>query len=128
MIYTIGYGGMKSIDELKTVIKDEKKGIELLFDVRSKPLSRRVIFNRAYLEKEFAWCYRWQGLTLGGMAPIAESSIKDLANRSAAILLMCAEKDPAKCHRHYDIAVRLLKYGVVCIHLFDGKEIPADKL
>jgi uncharacterized protein (DUF488 family) len=129
VIYTIGYGGLKNLQELIDIM--DTKGIGKLVDVRSKPTAWCNFFKGSTLKKALADRYEWAGDRLGGLKPVIdEGEIKDLAkrNKGSVLLLMCSEKDPARCHRHYEIAFRLLDYGVVAVHLVNLQEYPADKV
>lgn len=127
-IYTIGYGGLKGFEELRAIM--EEKQITHLLDVRTKPTAWCEAFSGRSLVKHLGDRYVFMGDRLGGMGEIDQSAIEELArtHEGKRFLLMCAEKDPAKCHRHYEIAARLLKLGVVVIHLCAGQEIPADTM
>jgi len=114
-----------TIDELM-----EEKQITTLMDVRSKPTAWCNTFSGKNLEKVFDRQYSFMGDLLGGKKEIDERAIESLAilQKYARFLLLCAEKKPWECHRHYEIALRLLKYNVVVVHLMDGKEYPANQM
>ena len=82
------------------------------------------------MKKRLGQKYRWVGDILGGLSEILEMNIQALVRdgRYRTLLLMCAEKDPARCHRHYEIARRLMDYGVVVVHIVNLQEFPADKV
>ena len=114
-VYTIGYQG-RTVAELIQAIK--QNGINNLIDVRSKPYGRAFQFNRKTLEASIPG-YRWMGDRLGGFGEITDQAIADLAELAKAktILLMCMERDPLACHRHYELAVRLQAHGIKAVHL-----------
>lgn len=115
----------------------------MLIDVRAYPASRRhPQFSRPALEKtlpETGIAYEWQGKALGGMRPsYAAHMLTDefqaaalaLAARSERICLMCAESDPASCHRWF-IADWLTTRGQRVVHLIEPglrREHPARLL
>ena len=119
-MYTIEYQGITAPDLEQILI--EKKVTHLL-DVRSKPLSRwKPEFNKPALERRFAnssITYIWEGKTLGGLSEISEDAIKHLAafDKGRTVCIMCMEKDPAKCHRSYEIGRRISAYGIEIDHL-----------
>lgn len=122
MLYSIGYQKI-TVDQLLEILK--KHNIEFLLDVRSKPYSRKYQFNKKALTailKKHSISYTWAGETLGGFTKIRGSAIRRLSkwqsNKTAC--LMCMEADPEQCHRHYEIAVRLTRYGVTVNHILTG--------
>lgn len=117
---------MGSREDIMRVL--EAFGIDILVDVRTKPTAWCEAFSGRSLRKHLGSRYEWAGDKLGGMAEIDESAIEELAERQkgSRLLLMCAEKDPVKCHRHQEIARRLLAYGVVAVHVVNLEERPAD--
>ena len=116
--------------------------IELVVDVRSKPYSRFRHFNRESLEERLTGLgirYSHRGVELGGHPPEDEfyneqgrvayerlaasrkfrRAIGKIVEDSEqyTLVLMCAEEDPAKCHRHPLLAVALLENGLRVLHL-----------
>ena len=99
-------------------------------DVRAFPVSRRhPQFSREPLSatlEEAGIRYAWQGKALGGYregpyqehmrTPLFRDAAAALANRAEPICLMCAESDPAQCHRAH-IADWLVAHGVQVLHL-----------
>lgn len=116
MIYTIGYSNRALFEFTKEL---EKRSITKLVDVRSRPWSRNPAYNRKSMER---WTetlgvqYCFAGEVLGGMSDftpydadhqtIVDDIIRSSINESIAI--MCAEGDPAKCHRTWSVAVSIL--------------------
>ena len=98
--------------------------------MRSKPTAWCNYFKGSTLKKSLGERYEWAGDRLGGFKPIDEKEIEPLAKRNKGniLLLMCSETNPARCHRHYEIASRLPDYGVVAVHLVNLHEYPADKV
>jgi len=117
MILSIGYGNHLTHDALAAAI--DTYSVDVLMDVRSFPSSRRAQFRQAALEARFGGAYHWAGDTLGGRDVIADGAIAALAELSATttVLLMCAEADPARCHRETEIARRLRPLGIEVKHL-----------
>ena len=129
MLYSIGYEGrsvLALINELRS------RRVNILVDVRSKPFSRKPGFSKQALEKSLEAAglgYLWLGKTLGGFGEIAEGDIRQLATwqEDHTACLMCFERDPKGCHRDYNIARRLKKYGVRVRHIKDEGCIPPTK-
>lgn len=125
MIYTIGYAGLKTISDLETIM--DEHGIELLMDVRSKPVTRR--FSKPDLEAVFGDRYRSR-TEMGGFdheenqfhewSDVAANGLGEIINASNAgnnVLIMCAEKNANKCHRKYFVARALEESGYTVEHL-----------
>lgn len=125
------------------------RGIALLVDVRSHPVSRRVPhFSKAPLAEALRRAgidYRFLGQELGGRPDGAQyyspEGQLDIAARHRAadfhagidrviallaegrtFALMCSEEDPQRCHRRRLIAPALAARGIPLIHLrADGR-------
>jgi uncharacterized protein (DUF488 family) len=142
-LHTVGHGS-RTIEELVALLKEA--GVDTLMDVRAQPRSRHnPQFNdaalRAACERAGA-VYHWAGRQLGGMrAPRPDSphvaldegrrgfadhmdteafkkgaaQLQQLAARGACAIL-CAERDPSRCHRSL-IADYLVLQGVRVVHL-----------
>lgn len=110
-------------------------GVTAVADVRSAPYSRRFRhFNREPLRAALAEggiAYAWLGDALGGKrgeaaGPVPEAvaaALDRLADGAVRyrLALMCAEADPARCHRARLVAPMLLKRGHPVRHLLaDG--------
>ncbi len=121
MLFSIGY--QKIGTPLVLIEELQRREVDMLMDVRSKPYSKwKEGFNMEPLRDRLAKsgiCYLWRGKTLGGFAPIGERAIADLVllQTGRAICLMCLEADPVRCHRKYEIARRLKRYGVAVDHI-----------
>ena len=137
-VFTIGHSNQPagSFDDLLI-----KQGIERLVDVRSKPRSRFGQFNRRALERrlpDLGISYLYLGDLLGGHPEEDEFYVNGrvVYERIAStrefrrgikrviqegeknrIVLMCAEEDPAECHRHPLLALALIESGVQVLHL-----------
>jgi uncharacterized protein (DUF488 family) len=147
-IYTLGHGN-RALTEFVDLL--HTTGIQILVDVRAHPVSRRhPHFRRERLQKELKHAgvgYQWMGDQLGGRRVsrpnsvhialprgmrsfadhmcandfrIAIRALLALADRFQAVL-MCAERQPAQCHRSL-IADYLTDRGATVIHLIDFDE------
>lgn len=153
-IYTVGHGE-RSGAELIALLREA--GVTLLVDVRARPVSRRhPQFGRDALAGALAETgigYRWEGRALGGLRPASSSSphvalpagvrgfadhlgsadcraalqrlVADAAVQPLAIL--CAERDPARCHRSL-IADALVAAGGAVTHLLSPGAAIAHRL
>ena len=99
--------------------------------MRAYPGSRRhPQFNRENLAtalREAGLAYRWEGKALGGMRPSYaehmqteqfQSAARALSEIDGRVCIMCAEGDPAECHRSF-IADWLVAHGERVAHLLD---------
>lgn len=116
MIYSVGYSN-RTLPEFTREL--EKRSITQLVDVRSRPWSRNPSYNRKAIER---WSegmgvhYRFEGGILGGDLSdtrdltLLAKTISRIADAGAKenLAIMCAEGDPAKCHRTWDVSVWLL--------------------
>ena len=138
-IHTIGHSS-RPVEDLLADCK--AVDAEVLADVRSRPRSRWPQFNQKSLEHSVQTAglsYVYFGDTLGGHPEGEEfydgdgrvvyerladtkqfklglKRLKDLAARKR-VVVMCAEEDPAKCHRHPLIARYLMQDGFAVSHL-----------
>jgi uncharacterized protein (DUF488 family) len=142
-LYSVGHGD-RELAELLDLLRTA--GIRALVDVRAEPHSRRHRqFSegalRAALE-EAGIVYHWAGRQLGGRRPLqpasrhlaledglrgyadymdsaafhqAASQLQRMAGQGATAML-CAERDPAHCHRRL-IADYLSLQGLRLVHL-----------
>ncbi len=146
VLYTIGYSCFK-IEEFIKVLK--KYSINCVIDVRSNPNSKfHTDYNKDYLEgvltnngiyyrnyaKEFGarqedTKYFTDGyldfdkftkseIFLSGVDKLIKSMEKNYT-----FVLMCAEKDPATCHRNIMIAKEFKKRGYQVNNIWDNGEI-----
>lgn len=147
-IYTVGHSN-RAQPEFITLL--EHAAIDELVDVRAYPQSRRnPQFNRHTLAAALAEVnirYRWAGEHMGGRRPVASESphhalpvslrgyadhmlgqsfaaatrrLRELAD-AARVAVMCAERDPAHCHRSL-IADYLVAAGDNVTHLIKPGE------
>lgn len=115
MIYTIGYSN-RSLPEFLNELTS--RDIRQLWDVRSSPWSRNASFNASQIDQ---WSeragiyYRQCGSIFGGRSEIAVDDpiyidmldqLMTAAKRDV-VAVMCAEGDPAMCHRSWDIGASL---------------------
>jgi uncharacterized protein (DUF488 family) len=109
----------------------KEAAIGTLVDVRAYPASRRhPQFSKSSLEKLLpasAIAYEWHGKALGGMRPSYiehmqtdefKAAAAALAARRDRVCIMCAESNPAACHRSY-IADWLVAAGERVVHLLE---------
>lgn len=108
MIYTIGHSNHELGEFLGML---QAHAISVLIDVRSKPYSR---MNAQYGKRELPKAlraagiqYQFEGRALGGLDAIsvADPTFMERMNRVLSlqsygpVAMMCAEKNPAHCHR-----------------------------
>jgi uncharacterized protein (DUF488 family) len=99
--------------------------------VRAYPASRRhPQFSKDALSASLAEAgiaYRWEGKALGGMRPSYadhmqteqfQSAARALSELEGRVCIMCAESNPADCHRSF-IADWLVAHGHPVTHLLD---------
>lgn len=127
-IWTVGHSN-HTIDRFVELL--QTAGVTAIADVRSAPYSRRVRhFNREPLRTALAEAgiaYVWLGDALGGKCgdapPPADEAVAAALARLAdgaaryRVALMCAESDPARCHRARLVAPLLLARGHPVRHL-----------
>lgn len=151
--YTIGYGNYP-ID--KFIIFLQNVSIDAIIDVRSSPYSRfNPHFNRENLENSLHLRdigYRYMGDSIGGryldpglLFPDGtvnyrkvqdtekfQEGITDLLSiisSGKTVALMCAEKEPERCHRFALISPVLQAKGISVIHIRpEGKVQPNEDL
>ena len=139
--FTIGYGDYPIELFLYSL---QKTGIDTIVDVRSSPYSKyNFYFNRDNLEKcliKNQIDYRYMGDKIGGrysdpnlLFPDGTvnyqkvqstekfqegiSQVLSIISNGKKIALMCAEKEPEKCHRFALISRVLQSKGVKVIHV-----------
>lgn len=135
MIYTVGHGARSAV---AFVFLLQAARIQTLVDVRAYPVSRRhPQFSREPLADALGQSgirYDWQGRGLGGMrrsgylahmgTPLFIESASALiaASREQTVCIMCAETDPADCHRSH-IADWLVSRGERVMHLLETDKV-----
>ena len=143
-VYTVGYGG-RTVDEIVRQI--QAKGIQFVIDVRSVPYSKyQPEFGRKPLAKalrDAGLKYGFMGHQLGGR-PDDESCydnnhvnyekvrampffkegivrLRTACERDYIVCLLCAEANPAQCHRSGMIGEALVREEIEVEHLLkDG--------
>ena len=134
MIYTVGHGARSAV---AFVFLLQQSRIDTLVDVRAYPVSRRhPQFSRDPLKaslEEARIAYHWQGQALGGMrkggyaahmeTPLFADAAAELArlSHSQTVCIMCAETNPADCHRSH-ISDWLVARGERVVHLIQPGE------
>lgn len=139
-IFTVGHSN-HSLEKLIYLLRDNE--INLLIDVRSSPYSKYTIhFNGGGLKKSLTDLgieYKFMGKELGGLPDddafyddtgrvlyfhIAESNefkkgISEIVKviPSRRIVLLCAEENPAECHRRLLIGRVLFELGIKVSHI-----------
>ena len=112
----------------------QQSRIATLVDVRAYPVSRRhPQFSRDTLAASLAEAgieYRWEGKALGGMrmggyaahmeTPLFQDAAQALVG-SDRVCIMCAETNPADCHRSH-ISDWLVAHGERVMHLIQRGE------
>jgi len=139
-ILTIGHGAQQFPGLLEVL---RRHGVAMIIDVRSRPTSRHAPdFAKQHLQ---GWCavsglgYRWMGRALGGLpddpelvdsegnldpaalraSPAFAAAIDTVATIAAGGLtvLLCAEENPAHCHRARVLAPAFIERGHHVLHL-----------
>jgi len=136
VVLTVGHSDREP-DELDALLGEA--GVTHVIDVRTAPWSRRFPWHgKDELERRCrsaGRAYLWMGAALGGLHAgdwaerragedyrRALARVIELAGEGVPVLL-CAERDPAHCHRRL-IADDLVREGVVVRHLVDrGHEL-----
>ena len=127
MICTVGHGARSAV-ELVSILQEAQ--IRTLVDVRAFPTSKRhPQFSREPLSgtlRAADIAYEWQGKALGGYRKVPyQEHMKTARFREAAaalavlgegVCIMCAETNPADCHRLH-IADWLVAHGQKVKHL-----------
>jgi len=101
--------------------------IEALVDVRSVPYSKHAPqYRKRALQEAVAargLTYLQLGQELGGTPraapPVFQAGLERLLSLAAQrrVVIMCAEEDPARCHRSSLIAAALRERGAAVMHL-----------
>jgi len=126
VIYTIGYQRLE-VERLSRIVLT----LELtLIDARSSPVSRKPGYGSGQLKKLFNEAYEHHP-ELGGRCAVSDSAVAEMARRNRrgeSLLLLCMEHAPAECHRHTDLAMRLLNHDVDCLHICGDEIVRASEL
>lgn len=145
--FTIGYGNEPAGRFIASL---HRNGIDTVVDVRTTPYSKfRPDFNRENLSKILASgniSYRYLGDTLGGRYTNPALLLPDgsvdyrkvretgrfrdgivqliaIISSGKTVALLCAEKEPERCHRSLLVAPGLVEKGVEVIHIREGKSV-----
>ncbi len=138
ILYTIGHSN-HSIEKFINLLKSH--GITLVADVRSSPYSQycaqfnKEIFSARLQAESIGYIYLGEGL--GGRSA-AFVDFKQMSNRREfkqeitrllevfaedCVALMCAEKDPIKCHRFTLVCRALKAEGLHIRHILEDGSI-----
>lgn len=138
-LYTIGHSN-HTLSRLIELLQQHQ--IKLVADVRQYPSSRHnPQFNRPTLSMELeknGVNYLFIGDKLGGKddlekvkaRPEFAEGIKDimaLANQDRRVVMLCAEENPYRCHRHWLLEPELNKRGAKIIHIRGDGKLETDK-
>ena len=114
----------------------ERHGVELVADTRSVPYSRfNPQFSQAALKHSLAERgirYEYFGRELGGRPPDPSASFQEGIARlivrasESCVAVLCAEEDPARCHRGLLIAPAVRRQGFAVSHIRGKGELEAD--
>lgn len=112
-VVEFGYAGAGGEERLHQLMQDERA---VLVDIRLSPRSRwQPQFNRSALESKYTSRYLWLGNKLGNLNYKPEDRTKGIQiaaprdgtarlltglERGFTLILMCACRDYASCHRH----------------------------
>ncbi len=140
-IYTIGHSNLNFMRFLSLL---QENNINHIIDVRSIPYSRHAPWsNKSRLSeilKPFKIRYTYLGHKLGGKKPsqdkfaqadtassmkLYDQAIESLVQLSERdhLALLCAEGDPANCHRQHVIAQTLLDTSARVVHILKNGEL-----
>jgi protein-tyrosine-phosphatase len=133
-LLTIGYAALP-LERFLALL--HQHDVEVVVDVRSQPYSKRAPpYRKRELEralKERGIAYFHLGQQLGGRPPAEPGSFQRGISRLVAlaerrqVAILCAEEDPARCHRGARIAPALLAWSVAVAHIRgDGRLERAD--
>jgi uncharacterized protein (DUF488 family) len=134
-IYTIGHS---DLNFMRFLTRLQENNINHVVDIRSIPYSRHAPWSNksrlAEILKPFKIRYTYLGHKLGGKKPsqdkfvqadtatsinLYDQAIQSLLQFSEqeSVVLLCAESDPANCHRQHIIAQTLLDSSVSVFHI-----------
>jgi len=124
-VFTFGYGGSRSSDLVRVV---QRLGVTHVLDCRRRPRSRVPGWSAGSITATLAVetpgvVYLLRGEDLGGYPPgteipdppppVSDAALETLHEaacvRGERLLLICAEKAPAECHRHMTIGLPLAR-------------------
>ncbi len=138
-IFTIGHSNLTFL-KFTTLLQENH--IQHIVDIRSIPYSRHAPWsNKSRLPdllKPLNIHYSYLGNRLGGKKQIRDTKNKIIADQTkydeaiqdllkladrARLSLLCAEGDPAKCHRQHIIAQTLMQKGINVIHILKNGDL-----
>jgi len=122
VVFTVGYQG-RDVPGLVRLLAEN--GVALLVDVREKPYSRKVEFNRRALSGALAAAgmeYAWMGDRLGGFTCSREDWLAGCAvvaqwAKSKSLVLMCFERSAKDCHRRKLAEILAQEHGIGIVDL-----------
>lgn len=127
-IYTIGYQQL-TIDKLRHICA--ATGVQKLIDTRSVPRSRKAGFSGRQIALSLPEIYEWHGDKLGGkpgdMKQTGIELLQSYIDEQKTVLLLCLEEAPGDCHRHQQIAKRLLPH-IDVLHIYRDEVVAASEL
>jgi len=128
MIWSIGYERLTP----RRLVEIVGKLDATLVDCRSNPSGRvKRGFSRSALELLLPGRYVWAGVVLGGRGmgttPEGLGLVRRWATEDGTKVLLCKEEAPGDCHRHHQIATRLLP-SVDVNHIYQDEVITASSL
>lgn len=134
MIYTIGHS-RHPLERFVGLLRQHQ--IEILVDVRSVPYSKHAPQYRKHELQQaveaLSVTYVHLGRELGGMPRAPElvfragiARLLELAE-GKRVVTMCAEEDPARCHRGTLIAPALRERGVAVAHIRGDGRLQRDR-
>lgn len=126
MIVSVGYSKLtpEELTQLVTRLR-----VELFYDVRSVPHSRKPGFTRNALERRFGSLYVWRPDLGGRTIPTVEAIATLFPVRTRRVLLLCLEEAPGDCHRHHTVALPLWRrHNVDTHHVFQDHVVLASNL
>lgn len=139
-VFTVGHS-TRAVDEVAALARAH--GIEAIADVRRFPRGRRQPqWSRANLERALPAAglrYVWLGEELGGFVegdyedymrtpPFRDGLVRlERLARATPTAVMCAEADPARCHRRF-IARALVERGWSVTHVIDERRAEPEPL
>lgn len=132
--YTIGYApfdGLAALTVPDLIRTMDTLGADILVDVRSEPKSRIHGFGQANLIRALGSRYTWEGNRLGGRGKIGQSGltmVESLIRAGKVPMLLCKERAPGVCHRHFKIAIPLLERGIDITHVYDDQLVLTSDL
>ncbi len=139
-IYTIGHSNLNFMRFLSLL---QENNVNHIIDIRSIPYSRHAPWSNksrlAEILRPFQIRYTYLGHKLGGKTPAREkfsqpkTASHDLYDDAIQrllllsmrdhLVLLCAEGDPANCHRQHVIAQTLLESDICVIHILKNGQL-----